>query len=262
MEGFEKIDLGSGVKDETPRSSGISQASRVPSSRRARSGQKRNLLGFLRGKNSIRILVIVVILILVSGFTIVLPAQKTVSSAKKTYRQAQITVDALKKQNVELASQELEKTKEDLEETQDTLKSFSYLKFIPVVSWYYDDAEHLLNAGFSGLEAARILVNSIEPYADVLGLKGQGSFVGGTAEKRIETAVKTMDKVTPHIDDISVQASKAKTEIDQVKLYRYPSILGFGKVKNSLSSLKSAVDNGAVFIEEAKPLIKVLPNLL
>ena len=33
-------------------------------------------------------------------------------------------------------------------------------------------------------------------------LKGKGSFVGGTAQQRIETAVKTMGKITPKIDDI------------------------------------------------------------
>ena len=76
MEGFEKIDLGSEVKDEMPLSPGMPQTFEVSSSRRVRNGQKRNPLGFLRGKNSIKILVIVVILILISGFTIILPAQK------------------------------------------------------------------------------------------------------------------------------------------------------------------------------------------
>src|SRR3989338_1239232 len=209
MEGFEKIDLGSDIKDEMP------QTSKVSSSRRI-NGQKRNPLGFLRGKNWIKISVIVVILMLICGFTIVLPAQKTLTSAKKTQKQAQITLDALKKQNIELASSELDKTKQGLLETQDNLKTLSYLKFIPFLSGYYNDADHLVNAGFDGLGAARVLIDSVEPYADILGLKGQGSFVGGTAEKRIETAVKTMGKVTPHIDDISKYITHAKTEVDKV----------------------------------------------
>ena len=262
MEGFEKIDLSSEVKDEIPRSSGISQASKVSPSRRARSGQRRNPLGFLRGKNSIRILIVVVILILISGFTIVLPAQKTISSAKKTYRQAQITLDAVKKQNIELASLELDKTKQDLEETQSDLKALSYLRFIPLASGYYSDAEHLVNAGFDGLGAAQVLIDSVKPYADILGLKGQGSFVGGTAEQRIETAVKTMGKVTPQIDDISKYLTDAKTQVDAVNPNHYPSFLGLGKVQKSLLTLRKTTDNAATFIENAKPLIKILPNLL
>jgi len=261
MEGFEKIDLGSGVKDEIPRSPGMSQASKVSPTRRG-SGIKRNSLGFLRGKNSIKILVIVVILILICGFTIVLPAQRTISSAKKTQKQAQVTLNALKKQNVELASLELNKTKQDLEETQGDLKALSYLKFIPLLSGYYNDAQRLVNAGFDGLGAARVLIDSVKPYADILGLKGQGSFVGGTAEKRIETAVKTMGKVTPHIDDISKYLADAKTQVDAVNPNHYPSFLGLSKIQKSLLTLRKTTDNAATFIEDAKPLIKILPNLL
>lgn len=262
MEGFEKIDLSSEVKDEMPRSPGMSQASEVSPSRRARNGQKINPLGFLRGKNSIKILVIAVILILISGATIILPAQKTLSSAKKTQKQAQVTLDALKKQNVELASTELEKTKQDLSETQKSLRALSYLKFVPLLSGYYNDAEHLINAGFSGLGAARVLIDSVEPYADILGLKGQGSFVGGTAEKRIETAVRTMGKVTPHIDDISKYLTDAKTQVDAISPNRYPSFLGFSKIQKSLITLRKTTDSTSAFIEDAKPLIKILPNLL
>jgi len=262
MEGFEKIDLSSEVKDEIPRSSGMPQASKVSSSRRVRNGQKRNPLGFFRGKNSIKILVIVIVLILVSGFIIVLPAQKTISSAKKTQKQAQVTLNALKKQNIELASTELDKTKQNLLETQNNLKALSYLKFIPLLSGYYNDTEHLVNVGFDGLGAARVLIDSVKPYADILGLKGQGSFVGGTAEKRIETAVKTMGKVTPHIDDISKYLIDAKTQVDEISSSRYPSFLGFGKIQKSLITLKTTIDNAANFTENAKPLIRILPNLL
>ena len=81
----------------------------------------------------------------------------------------------LKKQNVELASSELDKTKQDLEETQKNLNALNYLKFIPLLSGYYNDADRLVNAGFDGLGAARVLIDSVEPYADLLGLKGQGS---------------------------------------------------------------------------------------
>jgi len=261
MEGFEKIDLSSDAKDEMPRPSKMPQASGVSSSRRV-SGSRRNPLGFLRGKNFLKILVIVVILILISGFTIVLPAQKTISSAKKTQKQAQVTLNALKKQNIELASTELDKTKRDLLQTQSDLKALSYLKFIPLFSSYYNDAEHLINAGFDGLGAARVLIDSVKPYADILGLKGQGSFVGGTAEKRIETAVKTMGKVTPHIDDISKYLTDAKTQVDKISPNRYPSFLGFGKIQKSLITLRTTTDNAANFTENAKPLIRILPNLL
>jgi len=86
----------------------------------------------------------------------------------------------------------------------------------------------LTNAGEHGLNAATLLVNSIAPYADLLGLKGQGSFVGGTAQQRIETAVKTIGKITPNIDSIASELALVRSEIDKVDPNHYPPI-GVGK---------------------------------
>ena len=138
----------------------------------------------------------------------------------------------------------------------------SYLRFVPVANWYYSDATHLMNAGFDALGAARVLIDSIQPYADVLGLKGQGSFVGGSASQRIETAVKTMGKITPNIDKISTYLVAAKTEIDAVDPNHYPGIGPGAKVKTDLQKVKTLTDEGVTFINQAKPLIKILPQLL
>ncbi len=255
MEGFEKIDLSSDIKAEKPQASSISPSRRV-------SVQKRNPLFFLRGKNSIKVLAILVILVLISGFVIVLPAQKVIGSAKKTQTQARIAVDALKKQDIELASTELAKTKESLNVVQEDLDSMGYLKFIPIANLYYADVQHIAKAGAEGLLATEVFINSIKPYADLLGLKGQGSFVGGTAEKRIETAVRTMDKVTPHIDDIANHLRIVKDEVGEVDPNHYPKFLGLGKIHDQIVFVKTLADEGVTFIDEAKPLIKVLPRLL
>ncbi|MDP3726838.1 MAG: DUF4012 domain-containing protein, partial [bacterium] len=198
----------------------------------------------------------------VSVFTIVLPAQKTYAAALKTYAQAKSAWDAIKKQNVELAGTELEKTKKDLLETQKNLQAFSFTKFIPVLGWYYSDVDHLAKAGVYALDASTILIDSIEPYADVLGLKGQGSFVSGSAEDRIRVAVLTMGKVTPRIDEVSEKLNLAKQEVDKVNPNHYPKFLGLGKIQAQVRSLRNNADRGIAFVDEARPLIKVLPSLL
>ena len=137
-----------------------------------------------------------------------------------------------------------------------------YLKFIPVANWYYNDAYHLTKAGEHGLNAATIMVSSIEPYADVLGLKGQGSFVGGTAEQRISTAVKTIGKITPRIDDISSELSIVRAEIDKVDSKHYPVFIFGTKAKNTIDNLRSLTDQSVDLITSAKPLIKILPQIV
>jgi len=214
-------------------------------------------------KKTLITLGVIVGVLVIFGLILLSPAQKVYSDAKTTFAQVKITVDAVKKQNIALASEELNKAKESLTQTQKSLDAISYLKFIPIAGMYYGDARHLTRAGFYGLSAARILIDSIEPYADVLGLKGKGgSFVQGTASQRIQTAVTTMGKITPHIDDIAIQMEGARKEIDAVDPNRYPAFFGGKKIKNGLIQVKQLIDQGVAFVSDARPLIKILPTLL
>jgi hypothetical protein len=161
-----------------------------------------------------------------------------------------------------LASDQLVKTQTDLLTTQKDLHAMGYLKFIPIASWYYNDADHLVNAGTHGLNAATILVDSIKPYADVLGLKGQGSFVGGTAQQRIETAVKTIGKITPRIDDIANELAVVRSEIDKVNPKHYPALIFGKKVNGAIDNVRSLTDQSVSLITSARPLIKILPQIV
>lgn len=248
MEGFNKIDMGYSQKsDPSPRvnSPKITQEKRLSISRKP-----------------LLILIAIIAVLTIFAFLISLPARGVYQDAKITMAFARSAMDAAKKQNIELASEELIKTRQALLKTQADLNSLSFLRFIPVVSGYYGDASHLIKAGFYGLDAATTLVNSVKPYADVLGLKGQGSFVGGTASQRIETAVRTMGTVTPHIDDIAGSMVSLKKEMDEINPNRYPPFFGGDKIKSQLKTIKNLADQGVVFVDEARPLIKILPSLL
>jgi hypothetical protein len=221
-----------------------------------------NFKNIFKSKKMLIVLTVLLVLVLFSIFGIYLPATKVYKSAKVTYADAQSVAWAIKQQNVTLASDQLAKTKTDLTQTQNDLHAMAYLQFIPIANWYYGDADHLLNAGTHGLNAATLLVDSIAPYADLLGLKGQGSFVGGTAQQRIETAVKTIGKITPKIDDIANELAQVRTEIDKVDPNHYPAISTGKKVRDTLDSLKSITDQSVTLITSARPLIKTLPAVL
>ncbi len=257
MDGLKKIDLGLEKVSVQNKTQDYSQG--VPQRMNRR---KFNFKKFLTGRTMLVALIIVVLLVLFSVFGVYLPATKVYKSAKLTYADAQAAVYAVKIQNVSLASDELVKTKTDLTQTQTDLHAMAYLKFVPIASWYYNDADHLLNAGTHGLNAATILIDSIKPYADVLGLKGQGSFVGGTAQQRIETAVKTIGKITPRIDDIANELAIVRSEIDKVSPGHYPSLIFGKKVSNVLDNLKNLTDQSVNLITSARPLIKILPQIV
>ena len=246
MEGFNKIDLDSPVKNSIE--------------------TKTNSMNKLKKRKTLPTVLVILIalaaVLIFSFFTIVKPALVVVGGIRKTADQVKITVDAVKKQDIELASSELDKTKKELTQVEKDLKRLSILKFVPFINLYYNDADHLIKAGFQGLGAADVLIESIEPYADILGLKGQGSFVGGTASQRIETAVKTMGKITPHIDEIVKHVSLMKEELDYVNPSFYPLNIAGQDVKKDLELAKQLTEEGVKFVNEASPLIKILPSLL
>ncbi len=205
----------------------------------------------------------VLILFLGIGVAVFGPVKKVYNSAQETKIQAQKAWDAIKKQNLIVADEELKKTKKSLSKTRSDLQALSFLRFVPIASWYYNDADHLVKAGSHSLDGADIIIEAIKPYADILGLQGQGgSFVKGSAEQRIQTAILTIGKITPRIDDVAKSFEQARIEIDAVSPNHYPAMLGFGKVNKELTIMKEVADTGISFVSEARPLIKVLPSLL
>lgn len=251
MDGFQKLNL---TTKSAPK-----EAHSDHNDRKASRGSSRK---FRMPRWAIISLVVFFVVGLLSVFTIVLPAKKTYDSARTTYAQAQVLSQSLKSQNIDQAQIDLKKTQEDLAETQKNLNSMFYLRFIPIANFYYNDADHLAKAGQYGLETGQILLDSIAPYADVLGLKGDGTFVGGSAEDRIKTAVLTMGKITPNIDKIDASLQKVNEEVNQVDPNHYPEIIFGPKVKEQLIELKTLTEQGSSFVQEAKPLVKVLPSLL
>lgn len=204
------------------------------------------------------VLIILGLFLFYTAFRVFAIYQRTDS----VYKQAKKAADAAKNQNVVLAREELVKTREAAQKLEKELNSIGFAKFIPGFGLYISDADHMIGAGIHGINAAIITADSLIPYADVLGLKGEGSFVGGSAEERIRTAIKSLDKVVPKIDDIEKEIKLAQSEIDHVNPARYPSFGPFKKIHDQIASARNVIDGGVIAVDQGKPLIKMLPELL
>jgi len=254
MDGFEKIELSS-----TPANSKKASIEKLNPENLDKPIANKSKLKRLKSRKLAVVLIGIVIAFIV---LIVIPSLLVYSSAKKTYAQVKVTTAALKSQDIELTEAELKKTRENLKDTQSKMNLLFVLRAIPVVNTYYNDSQHMIKAGFYGLDAADTFVTSIKPYADVLGLKGEASFVEGSAENRIQTAVATLDKVTPKIDEIADDLKLAQEEISYVDPDDYPTFLADGKVREGMIMLTTLSNDGVELVDQARPLIKVLPQLL
>lgn len=217
---------------------------------------------FFGGKRTLGILGLFLLIFGAGVWLIFIQAKRTYSLGKETFAEARETLAAVKNQDIQKASENLKKTQEKLAQTQKSLRRLSFVKIFPFLGSYYQDGEHLFKVGALGLEAADILVEAIKPYADVLGLKGQGSFVLGTAEQRIQTAVQTMDKITPKIGEVNQKMAQIRQEVDEINPSRYPQTFGGRKIRPRIENFKTTVDNYQNLLADSQPLLEILPRLL
>lgn len=138
-----------------------------------------------------------------------------------------------------------------------------WVSFVPFVGAYYRDGEAGLNAGTHGMEAGNIVIETIEPYADIIGFGGPNSPEGGdTANDRIEFLIQTIDDILPRIDEISEKARLANEELGKIDPNRYPEEVNGQEVRSKLKQYLTLAEEATKFVAESKPLLEAAPYLL
>lgn len=209
-----------------------------------------------------RWLVVVLGVLIVLGLLIGVPLYKAYGDTKKAYTLALGIKDAAKSQDIKKTNEAISLTRAQVQIVQRDINLVGWTRFIPFLGGYTSDVIHMTNAGVAGLDAAGILTQAIEPYADILGLKGQGTFTGGTTEERMAKLVETLGKVTPQLDAVADKMAIVQKEIDQVDASHYPETVGNRPVRTTLKDMKSVVDLSGELFTKARPMVKKLPDLL
>jgi hypothetical protein len=207
------------------------------------------------------------VLILVLFLATLIPSLVVYGKAKAVYASAQDVLAAGEQQNLPAIKSELHETEETLVSLQKSFKLLSWTKIIPFFGGYTKDLDHALKAAKLGLESADILIEAIEPYADIIGLTGsevteQASDGQQTAQDRIEFVIKTIPDIIPKADELAIKAGAAKAEIDKINPARYPVKFAGFVVRENVSKAIDLISQGALFIEKGKPLLEAAPYLL
>lgn len=187
---------------------------------------------------------------LVAGFFI----QSGVNDLKKAS-------EAIKNQDLDGSKKSLEKAKKNFEYAKTTMTVFLPVKFVPIIGWYTEDARNGISAAVYGMQAAQTLAEAITPYADILGLKGKGNFMGGTAQERLVKVVEALSKATPQMDEIGKHLTLARQSVDKIQTWRYPNFLP-GHPRDKVAALVEGVDQAQNIVVNFQPLLGVLPDIL
>ncbi|MEK7588138.1 MAG: DUF4012 domain-containing protein [Patescibacteria group bacterium] len=204
--------------------------------------------------------IIAVIVVLIG--VMLLPLRGVIAKAQDVMRVGKEVGDAIKNQDLEKSKITLAATREQLVLLDKEYAKIAPLKMIPFFGSYVADGEHAIKAGFAGLDAAGKAIEALEPNADLLGLKGKSSFVSGTADDRIQTAVKTMNALTPKVNEMALSIDTLRKELGAIDPGRYPVNIGKIAVREPLTRVKEVVENAANLFVNAQPLLINLPKML
>lgn len=252
--GFQKITIPSQPVANKTWSKKTGTTSSVKSSNR--SGVRK------RGKIATSIFFIVPLIIIGLVIAVYLPAKATYDALKETETVAREAYQAAKNQNLEEAQVKFRDLETRLTEVQHREQKLSWLQYVPWVGRYERDAKHAISGSIAAVQAVSITIDTLVPYADLLGLKGESTFVAGSADDRIRTAVETLDKIIPSIDIIAEKVSAAQKEFDTIDPNRYPEKFGSTQIAPKIRAGKQLFTETASLFVDAQPLLKKVPELL
>ena len=173
--------------------------------------------------------------------------------------------EGLQSQDLNKAVEKVVSTKKEFEKLNGQYQKMVWLKAIPLAGGYYRDGQRIFAGGRYLLESADLVVESLKPYADLLGLEGDSQKKEEkemTTEERLVLVLDTLDKIQPNLDKIGEKLDLAQGEIDKINPNRYPQSLFGKKIRENVISLISIIDGTAQTVKEAKPIISYLKPIL
>jgi len=201
-----------------------------------------------------------VLVLAIAGLATYFPAKSIQAKIGEAEVLGRATYDALKGQDLTLANQNLTETKNKLAEIKSEYNKLAWYKYTPL-RMYYLDGERVLASADAGTNAGNILLDTLEPHADVLGFTGEGSFTGGTAEERIVKIIETLDQVTPALDEIATELKEVQNNLNEINPDRYPVEVRGRQVSEWISLAQNLTDTAVIGVTDVKPLLEVIPSV-
>ncbi|KKQ50033.1 MAG: hypothetical protein US95_C0052G0004 [Candidatus Woesebacteria bacterium GW2011_GWB1_38_5] len=227
--------------------------------------QKKNTVsdspGKMRRKNKKlnKILFALFLLFLVALSIIGILSYSVYKDALKLKTQANRLKDSFAQKDLDISKTELTNLKNEIGSFDRSYSRLSFVKAVPVVSSYYKDGEHLINASLYGVDAGELLLDTVKPYADILGFKVAGqesASVVRTAQDKIDFVIKTIPDIVPKIDDLSEKVDLLTAEVENIDPDRYPEEFRGIKVRENLVRAIELLETTNDLIVEGKPLLE------
>ncbi len=193
---------------------------------------------------------------------IVRPGLKVYADVKLVRQQGKLLKDGLILQDLTKIERDFVGLDGLVTQIEEDIKPLLWTKKIPFFGNYYKDIEHILRAAHHGVAAGDVLIEAIEPFADVLGFKTEGTEAFLDAEKKIEGLVKVMPEIAPRLDEIAAEFAVIRQELETVDPNRYPKSFRGQPIRSLLTEAKQMMTTVEESMPDIKELLTVLPEVM
>jgi len=167
-----------------------------------------------------------------------------------------------------LASQNLQALPEKVTqlETSKNIIASKYQKLaffgqMPFFKTYYRDGEKVFVASDHLFNVAEKSVNSILPYAALLGFQGEGSFTGGTTQDRLVLILETLKEIQPTINEIDDEIKIIVSILNEINPDNYPAKFAGQEIKTLIVQAQQTAATISQTFSDYKPIIASLGTM-
>jgi hypothetical protein len=200
----------------------------------------------------------IIALILIVLSLIYFPVRGVYSSGKRMIAGARQMQESVKNNDLDGIKKGLAEIKAGDSSLNTSLNFLIWVRIIPFVGSFYADAVHFSKAAGYELQAAEVLVNSLDPYKDEIGLNGTPT----PGQDKIAQFVKILDKTLPHIDQVEPQLKQAADEVASIDVNKYPETFGRYRLRSQVETGKNFITGAHYAITEAKDALMLAPSAL
>lgn len=174
---------------------------------------------------------------------------------------------SLQTKDLAIIKSNIDKVDQEVESLKNLLDRAVVLKITPFIKNYYQDGQRVIAAAQAGINAGKIIIDSVEPYQDFLGLKGdttKSALTGGekTTEERINFLVESVGGLKPKLEDLEKEVKLIEENISQIDPERYPVEFKGQEIRGKISEAKELITQISRMVQQGKPLIEKADWLL
>lgn len=227
-----------------------------------------NLKTFLKSKKGKITLAIFIVLLIFPFFLYLTFLRPVLGLVNKANHIKQLRFDSLKStletKDIQKMKTELDLTQKDFKDLHSQYQSLSFWGKLPYLKNFYQDGQRLFTIGQLGVESLNIVLKSVEPYQDFLGLSGGQTRENSdkTTEDRISFLTESVENLIPYLNDLESKIEQMDQLIKEINIEKYPENISAIALKKHYYTARSGLDTALNLIKDGRPLIEKTSWLL